>query len=91
LAQRAMARSRLNSIRLDRLRFAEGAADAGMLFWFPLDGKICFVKVDGLIKSRQIAFSVIPAEAGIESLQAVLVPGVRRGDDLKDFLRVHQS
>jgi hypothetical protein len=44
---------------------------------------------DGLVKSRQIAFSVIPAEAGIQSFQSVLDPGVRRGDDLKDFLRVH--
>jgi hypothetical protein len=48
------------------------------------------INLDELVKSRQIAFSVIPAEAGIQSFQAVLDPGVRRGDDLKDFLRLRQ-
>jgi hypothetical protein len=48
-------------------------------------------KFDGLVKSRQIPFSVIPAEAGIQSFEAVLDPGVRRGDDLKDLLRLHQA
>jgi hypothetical protein len=38
---------------------------------------------------RQFPFSVIPAEAGIQSFQAFLDPGVRRGDDMKDFLRIH--
>jgi hypothetical protein len=38
-----------------------------------------------------IPFSVIPAEAGIQSLQDVLDPGVRRGDDMKDFLRLHKA
>jgi hypothetical protein len=42
------------------------------------------------LKSRLIPFSVIPAEAGIPSFQAVLDPGIRRGDDKKDFLRLHQ-
>jgi hypothetical protein len=46
---------------------------------------------DELVKSRFIPFSVIPAEAGIQSFQAVLDPGVRRGDDKKDFLRLHQA
>jgi hypothetical protein len=45
---------------------------------------------DELVKSRLIPFSVIPAEAGIQSFQAALDPGVRRGDDMKDFLRLHQ-
>jgi hypothetical protein len=45
--------------------------------------------LDGLIKSRQIHFSVIPAEAVIPSFRDVLDPGVRRGDDIKDFLRLH--
>jgi hypothetical protein len=45
---------------------------------------------DELVKSRSFPLSVIPAEAGIHSFQAVLDPGVRRGDDMKDFLRVHQ-
>jgi hypothetical protein len=47
-------------------------------------------KDDELVKSRSFPLSVIPAEAGIQSFQAVLDPGVRRGDDMKDFLRVHQ-
>jgi hypothetical protein len=48
-------------------------------------------KIDELVKSGLIPFSVIPAEAGIQSFQAVLDPGVRRGDDKKDFLRLHQD
>jgi hypothetical protein len=40
---------------------------------------------DELVKSRQIPFPVIPAEAGIQFFHAVLDPGVRRGDDMKDF------
>jgi hypothetical protein len=38
-------------------------------------------------------FSVIPAEAGIQyfyGLAEFLDPGFRRGDGLKDFLRVRQ-
>jgi len=45
---------------------------------------------DGLVKSRKIPFSVIPAKAGIQSFQAVadhLDSGFHRSDD---FLRVHQ-
>jgi hypothetical protein len=52
---------------------------------------IAGVIIDELVKSRQIPFSVIPAEAGILSFQAVLDPGVRRGDDMKDFLRLHNN
>jgi hypothetical protein len=33
---------------------------------------------------------VIPAKAGIQLNQHVLDPGLRRGDDEKDFLRGHQ-
>jgi hypothetical protein len=56
--------------------------------------------LDELVKSRFIPFSVIPADPGltisragpgIQSFEAVLDPGVRRGDDMKDFLRLHQS
>jgi hypothetical protein len=50
-------------------------------------GQVAFI--DELVKSHLILFFVIPAEAGIQSLQAVLDPGVRRGDDMKDFLRLH--
>ena len=49
------------------------------------------VKVDGLVKSRKVLFSVIPAKAGIQCFQklmTVLDPGFRRGDD---FLRDHQG
>jgi hypothetical protein len=49
------------------------------------------IRADELVKSRLIPFSVIPAEAGIQPFRAVLDPGVRRGDDMKDFLRLHQG
>jgi hypothetical protein len=45
---------------------------------------------DLVAKSRPIPFSVIPADAGIQFFRAFLDPGVRRGDDMKDFLGVHQ-
>jgi hypothetical protein len=35
-------------------------------------------------------FSVIPAKAGIQLIQDVLDPAVRRGDGQRDFLRTHQ-
>jgi hypothetical protein len=47
-------------------------------------------KYDGFVKSRKSAFSVIPAEAGIQEYQGLLDPGFRRGDGLGDFLRVRQ-
>jgi hypothetical protein len=37
--------------------------------------------VDELVKSRQIPFSVIPADAGIQSYGAVQNPGVHRVDN----------
>jgi hypothetical protein len=49
------------------------------------------LKNDGLVKSRKAPFFVIPAEAGIRSIQAVteaLDSGFHRSDD---FLRVHQK
>jgi hypothetical protein len=42
---------------------------------------------DELVKGRKTPFFVIPAEAGIQSNQVVLDPGVRRGDGLVNFLR----
>ena len=47
-------------------------------------------KIDGLAKSRYTPFFVIPAEAGIQSHQLVIVfldPGFHRGDD---FLQSRQ-
>jgi len=55
-----------------------------------LSKNIIYIHIDGLVKSRQILFSVIPAKAGIQCFQRLITdldPGFRRGDD---FLRVHQ-
>jgi len=41
--------------------------------------------IDEFIKSRKTPFFVIPAEAGIQSNQVALGPGVRRGDSFGDF------
>jgi hypothetical protein len=38
-----------------------------------------------------VAFSVIPAKAGIQKKQALLDPGFRRGDGFGRFLRLHQN
>jgi len=46
--------------------------------------------IDDLVKSLKPLFLVIPAQAGIQSFQALLDPGFRRGDGFDDFLRVHQ-
>jgi len=46
---------------------------------------------DGLVKSRKTPFFVIPAEAGIQSIQVLTKPldsGFHRSDD---FLRVRQQ
>jgi len=48
-------------------------------------------KLDELVKSLKMLFFVIPAKAGIYLFQDVLDPGVRRGDNGRDFLRIHQS
>jgi len=45
---------------------------------------------DEFVKSQKPGFSVIPAKAGIQLFQHVLDPGFRRGDDSRDFLRIHQ-
>jgi len=45
--------------------------------------------IDGLVKSRKTPFSVIPAKAGIQSLQALLDSRLRGSDDLEDFLGIH--
>jgi len=47
--------------------------------------------LDELVKSLKMLFFVIPAKAGIYLFQDVLDPGVRRGDNGRDFLRIHQS
>jgi hypothetical protein len=54
------------------------------------NAKIKWPKFDELVKSRKMPFSVIPAKAGIQLIQDVLDPGVRRGDGQRDFLRTHQ-
>jgi hypothetical protein len=50
------------------------------------------------VKSPKAAFSVIPEKAGIQEQQELLDPGDpvpakagSRGDDFKDFSRVHQE
>jgi len=61
-------------------------------FWTTIIGIFGLrVKVDGLVKSRNVLFSVIPAEAGSQyfhKLMSDLAPGFRRGDD---FLRDYQG
>jgi hypothetical protein len=57
------------------------------------------VNIDELVKTLIFIFSVIPAKVGIKLFQGVPDPGacpghylsgVRRGDGLKGFLRLHQ-
>jgi hypothetical protein len=48
------------------------------------------MKFDELAKSLKTLFSVIPAKAGIQSLQGLLDSRLRGSDGLGDFLRVHQ-
>jgi hypothetical protein len=48
------------------------------------------IKFDKLVKNRNSAKFVIPAKAGIKLFQDVLNPGIRRGDDPRDFLRPYQ-
>jgi len=57
---------------------------------FKILGTLGTLNFDELVKSRKTPFFVIPAEAGIQSNQAALDPGVRRGDGLVDFLRSRQ-
>jgi hypothetical protein len=56
---------------------------------------MCYFNKDEFIKSRRIPFAVIPPDpgsspGGIHSFPAVPDPGVRRGDDMEVFLRLHQ-
>jgi len=52
--------------------------------------RLRFSNIDELVTSLERLFSVIPAKAGIHLIQNVLDPGVRRGDDQRDFLRLRQ-
>jgi len=47
-------------------------------------------KFDAFVKSPKTLFSVIPAEAGIQSLQGLLDSRLRGSDDREGFLRSHQ-
>jgi hypothetical protein len=47
-------------------------------------------KDDGFVRNQEFTLSVVPAKAGIQGKQAILDPGLRRGDGLDGFLRVHQ-
>jgi hypothetical protein len=60
------------------------------LYGFAISSFLSLYNFDGLVKSRKTPFFVIPAEAGNQSNQVVLDPGVRRGDGLVDFLRSRQ-
>jgi len=43
------------------------------------------VKIDGFVKSPKTVFSVIPAEAGIQSFKRPLDSRLRGSDDMVDF------
>jgi len=47
-------------------------------------------KGDAFVKSPKTPFSVIPAKAGIQCLQAFLDSRLRGSDGYRDFLRTHQ-
>jgi hypothetical protein len=48
------------------------------------------VNPDELAKSQETLFSVIPAKAGIQGIQAVLDSRLRGRDGFSNFLRSHQ-
>jgi hypothetical protein len=50
-----------------------------------------YSKVDGLVKSLKRLFSVIPAEAGIQSFEEFRIPLDSRFHGNDDFLRDHQG
>jgi hypothetical protein len=54
----------------------------------PLPQKNSPTAID-FLGSQKVLFSVIPAKAGIQLIHNVMDPGVRRGDDQRDFLRLH--
>jgi hypothetical protein len=48
------------------------------------------INIDGFVKSPKVVFFVIPAEAGIQSFQALLDSRLRGSDNCGDFLLTHQ-
>jgi len=46
---------------------------------------------DGFAICQKAAFSVIPAQAGIQSSQSLLDSRLRGSDDLRGFSRVHHA
>jgi hypothetical protein len=52
-------------------------------------GKVGRDIFDDFVKSQNSIEFAIPAKAGIQLFQDVLDPGLRRGDDPKDFSRNH--
>jgi hypothetical protein len=53
--------------------------------------KFFYFQIDAFVKNRKVPFFVIPAKAGIQSIQLLtraLDSGFHRSDD---FLRVHQN
>jgi hypothetical protein len=52
--------------------------------------KLIKFNLDELAKSQETFFSVIPAKAGIQRIQAVLDSRLRGRDGFSDFLRSHQ-
>jgi hypothetical protein len=48
------------------------------------------MKFDAFAKTPKTPFSVIPAQAGIQSFQGLLDSRLRGSDDLGAFLREHQ-
>jgi hypothetical protein len=59
-------------------------------FLFKVSGLQMTSNLDGFVRSPKTLFSVIPAEAGIQSLKGVLDSRLRGSDDPGDFLRTHQ-
>jgi hypothetical protein len=53
--------------------------------------KLEWSKLGELVRSPKTLFSVIPAKAGIQSLQGLLDSRLRGSDGLGDFLRAHQA
>jgi hypothetical protein len=49
------------------------------------------MKLDDFVKSGLYSVLVIPAEAGIQLIKAILGSRLRGSDGLPDFLRDHQS
>jgi hypothetical protein len=56
----------------------------------PKSRKVFSKQFDGFVKSPKTLFSVIPADAGIQSLQGLLDSRLRGSDGLGDFSRGHR-